>query len=119
MGKEYLFSITKKDLIVQAFRSGGKGGQHQNKVSTGIRIIHPSSGAVGISRTERSQYQNKKNALYRLVHSVKFKVWVNRMVIEHFSEEDIVKKIDKMMEPHNLKIESRNKNGKLVDYKEE
>ncbi len=48
--KKLLFSITKDDFTVQTFRSGGKGGQNQNKVESGVRIIHPASGAIGESR---------------------------------------------------------------------
>jgi protein subunit release factor B len=38
MKKEKLFSITKKDFKIQTFRSGGKGGQHQNKTNSGVAI---------------------------------------------------------------------------------
>jgi protein subunit release factor B len=74
MSKELLFSVTKKDLIVQTFKAGGKGGQHQNKTDSGVRIIHKKSGAVEESRNERSQYQNKKIAFKRLTESSKFKI---------------------------------------------
>ena len=46
--REKLFSI--KDFEVQTFRSGGPGGQNQNKRNTGVRIIHKSSGAKEESR---------------------------------------------------------------------
>lgn len=75
MDKKLLFSITKDDFEVQTFRSGGKGGQHQNTTESGVRIIHKESGAVGESRSERSQHINKKLALERLVESPKFKIW--------------------------------------------
>jgi protein subunit release factor B len=65
--KMLLFSVTKKDLDVQTFRSGGKGGQNQNKVESGVRIIHRASGAVGESREYRDQPQNKKAAFQRMI----------------------------------------------------
>lgn len=80
--RELLFSITRKDFRVETFRSGGKGGQHQNKTESGVRITHLESGAVGESRDERSQYQNKKKALERLVASPKFQAWHKRKVAE-------------------------------------
>jgi protein subunit release factor B len=43
--RELLFSITKEDFEIQTFCSGGKGGQHQNKVETGVRILHKYSKA--------------------------------------------------------------------------
>ena len=67
MARELLFSITKDDFTIQTFRSGGKGGQNQNKRETGVRIIHNDSGARGESRNHRTQLANKKEAFRRLV----------------------------------------------------
>ena len=44
------------------------------KTNSGVRIIHNLSGAVSESRSEKSQYQNKKNALRMLTSHIKFKV---------------------------------------------
>ena len=74
--KELLFVVTKKDLDIQHFCCGGKGGQKQNKTASGTRIVHHASGAVGESREERSQPQNTKTALRRLVDSKAFRSWV-------------------------------------------
>ena len=65
MGKPWL-SVSIKDCRVDTFRAGGPGGQRQNKVSSGVRIVHEPSGAVGESRDERSQLQNKKLAFRRM-----------------------------------------------------
>ena len=113
--KEHLFTLTKKDFEIQTFRSGGKGGQHQNKVESGVRIIHLASGAVGESRTDRSQHRNKGYALRRLVASSKFKVWLARVVHEISSGEAIEQKVNKLMQPENLKIEAK-ENGKWKLY---
>ena len=78
MGRELVLSVTLKDCRVDEFRSGGPGGQNQNKRNTGIRIVHEPSGAVGESREERSQLQNKKTAFKRMAAHPKFKVWLNR-----------------------------------------
>ena len=80
--RKKILSITKKDLTVQTFQSGGKGGQHQNRTNSGVRIIHKASGAVGECRNHKSQYQNKKEALRRLTDSKKFKIWINTKVHE-------------------------------------
>jgi len=114
--KEHLFTLTKKDFKIQTFRSGGKGGQHQNKVESGVRIIHRASGAVGESRTDRSQHRNKGYALRRLVASPKFKVWLARVVDEITSGETIEQKVNKLMQPENLKIEARDENGEWKPY---
>ena len=109
--KEKLYSIRKKDFVVQTFKSGGPGGQHQNKTDSGVRIIHKESGAVGECRNNRSQAQNKKIALERLVESPKFKLWNSRKCHEIISGKTIEQIVDELMEPKNLKIEKMNKNG--------
>ncbi len=106
MSKELLFSITKKDFTVQTFRSGGPGGQHQNKVNSGVRIVHKASGARGEARDSRSQPQNKKAAFERLIASPRFQAWMKIELAKRLHQwEDIEAKVDKMMEPQNLKIE--------------
>ena len=101
--KTPLFSITKKDLDIQTFRSGGPGGQHQNTTDSGVRIIHKESGAVGESRQFRSQYQNKRAALERLTQTVNFKLWLNRKVFN--LDCDLESKVDSSMQENNLKVE--------------
>ena len=51
---------------VDVFRSGGKGGQHQNVTESGVRLTHLSTGIVVISRRFRSQLANKRKALVTL-----------------------------------------------------
>jgi protein subunit release factor B len=75
MNKRLLFSVTRKDLIRQTFRSGGKGGQNQNKVESGVRLIHPPSGARGEARDSRDQKTNERSAFRRLVDSKEFRSW--------------------------------------------
>jgi len=107
MKKELLFSITKKDLKVQTFKSGGPGGQHQNKTDSGVRIIHSDSGAVGESREQRSQHRNKKIALDRLVKHPKFKIWHSRKCQEIITGKTIDQIVDEMMDEKNIKIETK------------
>src|SRR5262249_48922123 len=44
-------------------RSGGPGGQHQNKTESGVRYTHLPTGIAAESRTERSQHKNDANAM--------------------------------------------------------
>ena len=76
--KAKLFTVSIKDCDVQTFCAGGKGGQHQNKTETGVRVIHRASGAVGESRETRSQLTNKRAAFTRMARSLKFQLWVRR-----------------------------------------
>lgn len=99
--KELLFSLTKKDFRMEAFRSGGKGGQYQNTCDSGVRITHAESGAVGESRDERSQLQNKKKAFERLVKTQAFQIWQKKKAFEIMglckSEAQIEKEVDEMI----------------------
>ena len=110
-----LFTVTKKDLVIQTFRAGGPGGQNQNKRNTGVRIIHPASGAIGESREERSQHQNKKVAFLRMAKSEKFNTWVR---IEagriNGTQIDVEKRVEQLMKPENLQIETRDSSGKWI-----
>lgn len=58
--------IKPDDLVRQTFRSGGPGGQHQNKTESGVRYIHVPTGVAAESRTERSQHKNDDNAMKML-----------------------------------------------------
>jgi protein subunit release factor A len=69
-----ILSVTIHDCDVQHFRSGGKGGQNQNKRDTGTRVIHRPSGARGEARDERSQLQNKRLAFRRMVQTSAFQL---------------------------------------------
>jgi len=114
MKKEHLYSLTKKDFKMQTFRSGGPGGQNQNKRNSGVRIIHKDSGAVGESREHKSQFQNKKAALKRLVEHPKFVVWNNVKCHEIITGKTLEKRVEEMMDKNNLKIEVF-ENGTWVD----
>lgn len=63
--------INESDIEFASFRSGGAGGQNVNKVSTAVRVKYIPNGITVTAQTERSQRQNRENAM-RLLYA---KIW--------------------------------------------
>ncbi len=73
--------INPEDIVFEAFRAGGHGGQNVNKVSTAVRIKHVPSGIIVTSQKERFQAQNREIAMELL----RSKLW--EMEIEKQNKE--------------------------------
>lgn len=99
-----VLSVTKDDCTWEYMPAGKNGGQKGNKTASAVRVKHPPSGAVGESREERSQLQNRKIAFRRMVESPKFKIWLNRVLASGPTPEE---RVEKDMQPENLLVETR------------
>lgn len=71
--------INPQDVVFEAYRSGGHGGQNVNKVSTAVRIKHIPSGIVVTASTERFQGQNREIAMNLL----RSKLWEIEVEKQH------------------------------------
>ena len=112
--------INPADLRIDTYRSGGKGGQNVNKVETAVRITHIPTNTVAACQTERSQLQNKTNAmkmlkakLYRLElekqEAEKDEVEKNKMKIEWGSQiRSYVFHPYNMVKDHRTNVETSN-----------
>ena len=70
--------ISRNDLKVDIFHASGHGGQHIQKVATAIRITHLPTGIVATAQSERSQKQNRENAMRILSSRIN-----TRLMTEH------------------------------------
>lgn len=111
--RELLFSLTRKDFKVEAFCSGGHGGQRANRKHTACRITHEPSGASAVAQDERSYPQNEQLAFRRLIESSKFKAWHSMEVSRRMGIfKDLDKKVDEEMKK--IKVEIK-KDGRWVE----
>ena len=85
--------IKADDYEMQVFRSSGAGGQHINKTSSAVRLIHKATGIVVACQTERSQFQNKENCL-RMLRSKLVEIKER----EHFDKISDIKGVQKKIE---------------------
>lgn len=119
MTREKLFSVTKADLVEETFRAGGKGGQHQNKTNTGVRLRHPPSGAVAESRSSRSQAENRQLAFKKLVATDAFTRWLRVETARRLGKPSIEDVVEQQMAPGNIKVEVKDEKGRWTPATDE
>jgi protein subunit release factor A len=110
-----LFSVTLKDCRVDTFMVSGAGGQHRDRTSSGVRIVHEPSGAKGEATDSRSQLANKKDAFRKLVANPRFQFWIleERRLEGHQSAEDYA--AGEVADPKKIRIEIKDADGRWAE----
>ena len=85
--------IRPEDIEMQVYRSSGAGGQHINKTSSAVRLIHKPTGIVVACQQERSQFQNKETCLRMLKSKL-----VEIKEREHFDKISDIKGVQQKIE---------------------
>jgi peptide chain release factor 2 len=66
--------VNESEIRMEVYRASGAGGQHINKTSSAVRLIHEPTGLVSASQEERSQLQNRERAMNRLKAMIAAKI---------------------------------------------
>ncbi len=75
-------ALRPEDIEMQVYRSSGAGGQHINKTSSAVRLIHKPTGIVVACQEERSQVQNREKCM-RMLASKLYEMEQTRIEAEH------------------------------------
>lgn len=102
---DLLFRVTKADFDETHIRGSGAGGQHRNKVSTGVRLHHRASGATAESTEHKSQDQNRRAAWRKIRETPEWQRWFRDMVAATSGRPTVAERLESMMRDENITIQ--------------
>lgn len=113
--RELLFRVTKSDFDETHIKGSGPGGQHRNKTSSGVRLVHRASGAVGEATDSRDQPANRTAAFKRLRETPEWKRWFNEMVRTTQGRPSLTEQVEKAMAPENIQMQVLDEKSRWID----
>jgi len=117
--RELLFSVTAADCDWSYYMGPGDGGQKKQRTHSGVMCKHRDSGAQARCHNGRSQAHNKKEAFRKMAETKEFKAWHRIEVAKRTGElRQVEEKVEKAMDPKNIKTEAQNENGTWTEIKD-
>lgn len=115
MSRELLFKVTKADFDETHYKGSGAGGQHRDKTSSGVRLVHRASGAVGKSDESRDQPANRVQAFRSLRETPEWKRWFRDQVYHAQGRRSVAEEVEVAMAPENIRVQVLDDVGRWVD----
>lgn len=113
--RELLFKVTKADFDETHIRGSGNGGQHRNKTSSGVRLVHRASGAVGEATDSRDQPLNRVRAFQRLRETPEWKSWFRDQVYRSQGRRSLAEEVEIAMARENIRVQCLDASGRWID----
>lgn len=110
--RKLIFSVSIHDCRIDTFTVGGHGGGGKDTSNSGVRVTHEPSGAVGKCGENRSNHLNKRIAFRRMTETKAFKAWHRTTTSRLLGEKSIDERVEEDMHPRNLRVETRNDEGR-------
>ncbi len=119
MSRELLFRVTLADFDESHIRGSGNGGQNRNKNSTGVRLKHRASGAVGEATDNKSQIINKREAFKRCIATPEFQAWLKKRSAEAMGLPSVEARVAEAMQEKNITTQVLDENDRWVTVPKE
>jgi ribosome-associated protein len=104
--------VLEKEVEWTFIRGSGPGGQHRNKVETGVRLVHPPSGITIVATASRSQKRNREEAMARLIEKLRA---LNFRPRKRYKTKPTRGSVTRRLESKKRRSDIKSKRGKIED----